>query len=351
MTTAFDTAILGATGRPVRRLGLSASYWPGKKTIYEAVDCGVTLFFAYGFDFQMIRALRNLFRTGRDRFVVVTGAYNLIWTHTDVRKSCEKRLRQLGTDYLDYFLFLGVMKPREFPARVQEDLLRLREEGKVRGVGVSCHDRRFAGQLIAEGRVDTLMMRYSAAHRGAETDIFPCGGPPSDRDQLHGDALAATAAAAQRVAGGPADSDRAPVLPVRAVPSLCGRCADRPLECRAVAAKPARPRAGAAGGRGNGVHAGIRRRCPRAKAVVYVRRPPRPGKMKPARSSEQAGVFSWSRGKRRPAAQAGTLAFFTCLPSHSVLTDFGRVIAVPRARLSTSWERIPMARDTLKSTV
>ncbi|HOD65615.1 MAG TPA: aldo/keto reductase [candidate division Zixibacteria bacterium] len=173
MTTAFDTAILGATGRPVRRLGLSASYWPGKKTIYEAVDCGVTLFFAYGFDFQMIRALRNLFRTGRDRFVVVTGAYNLIWTHTDVRKSCEKRLRQLGTDYLDYFLFLGVMKPREFPARVQEDLLRLREEGKVRGVGVSCHDRRFAGQLIAEGRVDTLMMRYSAAHRGAETDIFP----------------------------------------------------------------------------------------------------------------------------------------------------------------------------------
>jgi len=173
MMTTFDTAELGGTGLTARRMGLSASYWPGRKTVYKAVDNGVTAFFSYGFDFQMIRALRDLFKTGRDKFIVITGAYNLIWTHTGIRKTFEKRLRQLGTDYVDFFLFLGVMKPAQFPEAVHEDLYRLRDEGKVRGIGLSCHDRPFAGQLMAEGRLDTVMMRYNAAHRGAETDIFP----------------------------------------------------------------------------------------------------------------------------------------------------------------------------------
>jgi aryl-alcohol dehydrogenase-like predicted oxidoreductase len=172
MTNEFAVSALGKTGIVARRMGLSASYWPGKKTIYKAVDNGITVFFSYGFDLQMIRTLRDLFKTGRDRFTVITGAYNLLVTHTDIRKTYEKRLRQLGTDYLDYFLFLGVMRPTQFPDRIQEEMRRLRDEGKVRGIGLSCHDRRFAGQLMGEGKLDTVMMRYNAAHRGAETDIF-----------------------------------------------------------------------------------------------------------------------------------------------------------------------------------
>jgi len=49
----------------------------------------------------------------------------------------------------------------------------LREDGKVRFVGMSCHDRAFAGRLASEGTLDALMIRYNAAHRGAERDIFP----------------------------------------------------------------------------------------------------------------------------------------------------------------------------------
>ena len=40
-----------------------------------------------------------------------------------------------------------------------------------------------------------------------------------------------------------------------------------------------------------------------------------------------------------------------CFIIHSVETDFGRVIAVPRARLMTSCASIPLARETLNSTV
>jgi aryl-alcohol dehydrogenase-like predicted oxidoreductase len=158
---------------PVHRLGLSASYLPGRETIHRAVDAGLNYFFCYGFDFQMIRSLREILKRDRERYVVATGPYNLVWGHTDVRRTFEKRLRQLRTEYIDVFLFLGVMKPTELPERVLDDLRRLREEGRVRAIGLSTHDRKLAGSLARDGAVDVLMTRYNAAHRGAEEDVFP----------------------------------------------------------------------------------------------------------------------------------------------------------------------------------
>jgi aryl-alcohol dehydrogenase-like predicted oxidoreductase len=52
-------------------------------------------------------------------------------------------------------------------------MLKLREEGKVRHIGLSCHHRKFLGKLAEEGIMDVLMLRYNAAHRGAEQEIFP----------------------------------------------------------------------------------------------------------------------------------------------------------------------------------
>jgi aryl-alcohol dehydrogenase-like predicted oxidoreductase len=173
MAPEFTQASLGKTGLTVTRLGLSATYWPGKKTIHRAIDNGINFFFFFGFDRQMVTTLADVMKSDRRKYVVATGAYNYIWARQNVRTALEKRLRQLKTDYIDFFLFLGVMKEKEMPPVVFEELCRLREEGKVRGIGLSTHDRKFAGRLAAEGTLDTFMIRYNAAHRGAETDIFP----------------------------------------------------------------------------------------------------------------------------------------------------------------------------------
>ena len=49
--------------------------------------------------------------------------------------------------------------------------------GKVcrlgRAIGVTSHQHDFAAELANTGRIDCLMIRYNAAHRGAETEIFP----------------------------------------------------------------------------------------------------------------------------------------------------------------------------------
>jgi aryl-alcohol dehydrogenase-like predicted oxidoreductase len=169
----FDAAVLGRTGIHVNRLGLSTSYFPGKKSVRYALDNGVNFFFGYGWDVQMTHALRDEFRTRRHDLVVATGAYNLIWGHTNLRKSLEKRLKQLRTDYLDVFLFLGVLKRKQYHDDLTEEMIRFREEGKVRAIGLSCHDRKLLGELADRGDVDVLMLRYNAAHRGAEQDIFP----------------------------------------------------------------------------------------------------------------------------------------------------------------------------------
>jgi aryl-alcohol dehydrogenase-like predicted oxidoreductase len=164
---------LGKLGTPVFRLGLSATYRPGPETLHKALDAGVNYFFFYGFDTHMTRMLRELPRADRERVVLATGNYNLLWTYTDVRKTIEKRLRQTNSDYIDLFHFLGVIKPSQFPPALLDELRKLREEGLVRGIAMSCHDRKFAAKLAREGALDGIMIRYNAAHRGAEHDIFP----------------------------------------------------------------------------------------------------------------------------------------------------------------------------------
>jgi aryl-alcohol dehydrogenase-like predicted oxidoreductase len=169
----FLHTTLGCTGRPIFRVGLSASYRPGVRAVRRALDEGVNLLFCYGFDSQMTAVIREIPASTRGDITIVTGAYNLIWGYPNLRKSLERRLRQLRTDYIDVFLFLGVMKPEQMPTDVFEQLTRLKEEGKVKAIGLSTHHRPFAGELARTGKADVLMIRYNAAHRGAEREIFP----------------------------------------------------------------------------------------------------------------------------------------------------------------------------------
>ncbi|MBE0568985.1 MAG: aldo/keto reductase, partial [Deltaproteobacteria bacterium] len=67
--------------------------------------------------------------------------------------------------------WLGKMSA--FTGAVQEEMVKLREEGKVRLLGVSIHDRPRAGKLAEDSILDLLMIRYNAAHPGAEQDVFP----------------------------------------------------------------------------------------------------------------------------------------------------------------------------------
>jgi len=169
----FTHTTLGKTGIPVHRLGFSASYKPGKETIHKALDLGINFFFAYGNHKLTIDTLRDVMKSDREKYVACMGAGNYILFHANIRKALEKRLRKLDTEYIDVFLFFGVIREKDFSESVREELYKLREEGKIKAVGMSTHNRKFAGKLAKEGAIDVEMIRYNAAHRGAEEEIFP----------------------------------------------------------------------------------------------------------------------------------------------------------------------------------
>jgi aryl-alcohol dehydrogenase-like predicted oxidoreductase len=173
MEQSFLRAPLGKLGAPVCRIGLSATYRPGRATVYKALDEGLNYFFFFGIDSHMTSVLREAIPARRGQYVLATGAYNYIFAHQNLRRALEKRLRQTRAEYIDIFHFLGVTSRKHFTPRVREELQAVRESGLVRAVSISCHDRKFALELAREGVLDAIMIRYNAAHRGAETDVFP----------------------------------------------------------------------------------------------------------------------------------------------------------------------------------
>jgi aryl-alcohol dehydrogenase-like predicted oxidoreductase len=90
-----------------------------------------------------------------------------------IRRFVHRMLRLLRTDYLDILQIHWLGRMSALSEGVEEALVKLAEEGKVRAVGVSIHDRPRAGELAAESALNHLMIRYNAAHPGAEKDIFP----------------------------------------------------------------------------------------------------------------------------------------------------------------------------------
>jgi aryl-alcohol dehydrogenase-like predicted oxidoreductase len=119
----------------------------------------------------MTEGLRRLIRAGhRDDIVLVAevGVPGGIF----IRRGWRRHARALDVDVIDVFLF-GWLRSRWYlRAGTWDTMRRLRDEGRVRAVGFSSHDRRLAARLAREVDPDVLMIRYNAAHRGAEREVF-----------------------------------------------------------------------------------------------------------------------------------------------------------------------------------
>lgn len=160
-----------ALNRRVFRLGLSGSFGLDEAGAREALE-RVQYVYWTPLMKKLTPALRDALRRDRARYVVATGPV-LGFFRGGVRRAAEGALRRLGTDYLDVYQLHWLGKMSAFTPAVQEELVRLREEGKIRAAGVSIHDRPRAGALADDSILDLLMIRYNAAHPGAEQEVFP----------------------------------------------------------------------------------------------------------------------------------------------------------------------------------
>jgi predicted aldo/keto reductase-like oxidoreductase len=57
--------------------------------------------------------------------------------------------------------------------RILSVVERMKAQGRFRFLGISTHQRPLFQKYLGDGHYDVFHVRYNAAHRGAETEIFP----------------------------------------------------------------------------------------------------------------------------------------------------------------------------------
>jgi aryl-alcohol dehydrogenase-like predicted oxidoreductase len=170
---AFLYRDLPILGKRVLRLGLAGSFGLDQRGTEKALaEHGINYVFWTPRMAKATPAVRAALKRDRERYVVATGPATA-WWGGNVQRFVDRALSLLDTDYLDLLQmhWLGVTSSWR-PSTV-DSMLGLRIQGKVRALGVSIHDRKRAGEFAEDSPLDSLMIRYNAAHPGAEQDIFP----------------------------------------------------------------------------------------------------------------------------------------------------------------------------------
>jgi aryl-alcohol dehydrogenase-like predicted oxidoreductase len=89
-----------------------------------------------------------------------------------IRRECESSLRRLGVDAIDLYQ-IHWPDPDEDIEEGWSTMAKLKEEGKVRHIGVSNFDVSQMRRALAIAPITSLQPRYSLIHREVEEEILP----------------------------------------------------------------------------------------------------------------------------------------------------------------------------------
>ncbi len=166
-----------AFGKSVCRLGLATrgDSRLAVDDVHHALAHGVNFLNWPGIDDVLSRTIAEL---GSRRQDVVVCAQFSARTAAEAGQELRAMLKMLGTDYVDVLTFYYVEEPEEWdalsgPQGALAYCRAARRDGQVRLLGLTTHQRQLAALVARSGRLDLLMIRYNAAHRGAESEIFP----------------------------------------------------------------------------------------------------------------------------------------------------------------------------------
>ncbi len=169
----LEKRMLGQTDVEISRIGISSSYGAEQAVYEEAFDRGCTYFtwgtFIKGRSASFKEFIQGVTSSG-NRELMSIGL--LSYSHSRLLGDMflQSALKQLGVEYVDGLL-LGYYSRRP-PQRILDWAMEAKEKGLVRAIGITTHNRDIVAPLAAESILDYFHVRYNAAHRGAEQDIF-----------------------------------------------------------------------------------------------------------------------------------------------------------------------------------
>ncbi len=177
-----SVAGLGCGGNSRLGLGRGASFEECVAVARTAIDLGVNFLDtaeAYGTEEIVGAAVRS---HDRDRLVISTKAIFRGGNETaeSVIAKVEASLKRLSLDYVDVFHFHAVGPEAYAHHRdvLAPALLRLKERGKVRHIGITetgprDPEQKMLAMAIEEAPWEVIMLAYSLMNQGARRSVFP----------------------------------------------------------------------------------------------------------------------------------------------------------------------------------
>lgn len=161
---------LGPGGPVVSPLGVSGHYGLPVEGYVRAAEQGVNLFFWEPNYVTLTRFLTRLAPTDRRGVHVLAGTFEA--EPAKIRRDVERALRNMKLERLGVFLVFWTQSWQRITPDVRLELEKLKSDGLVQVYGLSTHNRGLARDAIGEGW-NPVMVRHSAAHRKAETEVLP----------------------------------------------------------------------------------------------------------------------------------------------------------------------------------
>jgi len=188
---------LGRTEMTPACLGLGGAWWRSEADttagIERALDLGMNFLDTY--PGQNEERWQNALAGSRRNDIYLQGKVSshvrneMTSDHTAAatRRSVENSLRCFGTDYLDSVLIHGYDQPDVFevhdtafsdplaPGNALDELVKLREEGKVRHIGIGARHHDVINRAVDTGEIDLVLtyLEYNLLTQAAVHDFFP----------------------------------------------------------------------------------------------------------------------------------------------------------------------------------
>lgn len=156
--------------------------WPGiddketTKAVRAAFEAGITTFdtaeaYGRGHSEKILAAATSDIRS---KVIYATKVFATHLNYDLVLKSCHQSLKNLQTDYIDLYQIhwpAGSFGTREVPiGETMGALNDLKEQGKIRSIGVSNFSRAQLQEALEYGQIDSLQPPYSLFWRQVEKD-------------------------------------------------------------------------------------------------------------------------------------------------------------------------------------
>jgi predicted aldo/keto reductase-like oxidoreductase len=143
--------------------------------IQLALERGVTFLNWPGADDALSRTVAGL---GARRDQIIVCVQFEARSAADAAGELRSILAALHSNYVDVLTFYYVEESAEWdeltgPGGALGYCRAAQRDGTIRRLGLTTHQRPLAAVVTQSGLLDVLMVRYNAAHRGAEREVFP----------------------------------------------------------------------------------------------------------------------------------------------------------------------------------